>query len=163
MASSPGNARDEVIKAVGSDRVLLSESFSIRFDKGPGDAVELPTRNGPHSFPIAAVYYDYALEVIAISDIRNRRFHFFERSRRADVGWAGASKEHYHVWNDDREVRLDGDDHLLKAGEKEYAIELRLSPKKPPVLHGKRGLSQKGPTEGNASRPRSPLSEARGR
>jgi predicted secreted hydrolase len=94
---------------------------------------------------------DLYIAHFAISDIRDRRFHFFERSRRAGVGWAGASTERYHVWNEGWEVRLDGDDHLLKARDGDYAIQLRLSPKKPPVLQGDRGLSQKGPSEGNAS------------
>ena len=87
----------------------------------------------------------------AISDISEGRFHCFERARRAGVGWAGASTKGYHVWNEDWEARLDGEDHLLKAQQGDCAIELRLSPRKPPVLQGDRGLSQKGPSEGNAS------------
>lgn len=94
---------------------------------------------------------DLYIAHFAISDIRDRRFHFSERSRRAGVGWAGASTKRYHVWNEDWEVRLDGEDHLLKAQEVDCAIQLRLSPRKPPVLQGDRGLSQKGPSEGNAS------------
>ena len=94
---------------------------------------------------------DLYIAHFAISDIRDRRFHFYERSRRAGVGWAGASTERYHVWNEDWEVRLDGEDHLLKAQDGDCAIQLRLSPQKPYVLQGDRGLSQKGPSEGNAS------------
>ena len=94
---------------------------------------------------------DLYIAHFAISDIRDRRFHFYERSRRAGVGWAGASTERYHVWNEDWEVRLDGEDHLLKAQDGDCAIQLWLSPKKPHVLQGDRGLSQKGPSEGNAS------------
>jgi predicted secreted hydrolase len=94
---------------------------------------------------------DLFITHFAISDVRDRRFHFFERTRRAGVGWAGASTERLHVWNEDWEVRLRGDDHVLKAAEQDCAIELVLTPQKPPVLHGDRGLSQKGPTRGNAS------------
>jgi len=94
---------------------------------------------------------DLYIAHFAISDIRDRRFHFFERSRRAGIGWAGASTERYHVWNEGWNVRLEGNDHLLKARDGDYAIQLRLSPRKLPVLQGNQGLSQKGPTEGNAS------------
>lgn len=94
---------------------------------------------------------DLYIAHFAVSDLRDRRFRFFERSRRAGIGWAGASPDRYHVWNGRWEVRLDGDRHLLKAAEDNWAIDLRLSPRKPPVLHGNRGLSQKGPSQGNAS------------
>lgn len=56
-----------------------------------------------------------------------------------------------HVWIDQWQVRLEGDDHLLEAGDGDFALALRLSPRKPPVLQGDAGLSQKGPSEGNAS------------
>ena len=56
----PEDAWTQVAQAIGADRVLVSESFSIRFDARAGQSVTLPTRNGPHAFRVAAVYYDYA-------------------------------------------------------------------------------------------------------
>jgi putative ABC transport system permease protein len=39
--------------------VFVSESFGHRHHVGEGDAIELPTPDGPKSFPIAAVFFDY--------------------------------------------------------------------------------------------------------
>jgi predicted secreted hydrolase len=94
---------------------------------------------------------DLYIAHFAVADIAARRFHFFERSRRAGIGAAGAASARYHVWNDQWAARLDGATHRLVAAAGNCAIELSLTPQKPPVLHGKRGLSQKGPTVGNAS------------
>ena len=49
-------------KAVGHDAVLLSESFSQRFDAAVGDTIELTTPDGPRPFEVAAVYYDYSTD-----------------------------------------------------------------------------------------------------
>ena len=87
----------------------------------------------------------------AISDIRSQTHHMFQRTRRRGVGWAGAATDRYHAWNGDWEVRLEGKDHLLAADQDDCRIELRLTPLKPPVLHGDQGICRKGPTEGNAS------------
>ena len=40
--------------------VLVSESFSIKFHKGVGDIVDLPTGRGIERFPITGVYRDYS-------------------------------------------------------------------------------------------------------
>lgn len=87
----------------------------------------------------------------AISDIEQKRFHSAERLNRAGVGWAGAEGSVYRVWNEDWEARLDGRDHLLAARDDDYQLELRLTPLKAEVIHGQNGISQKGPSEGNAS------------
>jgi putative ABC transport system permease protein len=39
--------------------VFVSESFGHRHHVGEGDTLELPTTEGPKSFPIAAVFFDY--------------------------------------------------------------------------------------------------------
>lgn len=57
---SPGDARQAAHRTIGSDEVLVSESFSLRFGKQPGDMLELPTPDGNRRFRVAAVYYDYA-------------------------------------------------------------------------------------------------------
>jgi predicted secreted hydrolase len=87
----------------------------------------------------------------AISDIEQERFHSFERLNRAGIGWAGAEESTYRVWNEDWEARLDGRDHLLVARDGDCQLELRLAPQKPEVIHGQNGISQKGPSKGNAS------------
>ena len=45
--------------AVRAGDVIVSESFSRRFSIGPGDAVDLPGRNGPARLRVAAVFFDY--------------------------------------------------------------------------------------------------------
>lgn len=87
----------------------------------------------------------------AISDIEQESFHSSERLNRAGVGWAGAETATYRVWNEDWEARLDGRDHVLSARDGDNQLTLRLAPLKPEVIHGQSGISQKGPSEGNAS------------
>ncbi len=41
--------------------------------------------------------------------------------------------------------------HSLKAGDKNFGIELMLTPEKNPVIHGQNGISQKAEGEGYAS------------
>jgi putative ABC transport system permease protein len=57
---SPRNARECARRVIDEGHVLVSESFSLRFNKHPGDVLELPTPDGPRTFQVAAVYYDYA-------------------------------------------------------------------------------------------------------
>jgi predicted secreted hydrolase len=87
----------------------------------------------------------------AVSDIAAEQFTFRERVARSGVGWAGAASDAYHVWNGDWSARLSGDDHILTAADGPVGISLTLRPKKPPVLHGRQGMHQKGETVGNAS------------
>ena len=94
---------------------------------------------------------DLFLAHFAISDIERQSFRSFERINRSGIGWAGVDTKGYRVWNEDWEAKLEGKDHLLTASDRDSAIELRLAPKKPEVIHGINSISQKGPAEGNAS------------
>lgn len=87
----------------------------------------------------------------AISDINAGQFHFFERVNRRGIGRAGAETDTYHVWNGEWKARLEDNLHRLVAEQDDCRIELELTPMKPPILHGNAGLSQKGPSTGNAS------------
>lgn len=60
LFKSPANARELLRQAIGDDAVIVSEPFSMRYGKRDGDVVELPTPQGPRSFRVVAVYYDYA-------------------------------------------------------------------------------------------------------
>jgi predicted secreted hydrolase len=98
---------------------------------------------------------DLYMAHFAISDIDRAGFRSFERINRAGIGWAGADPAAYRVWNEDWEAHIDGknggNDHMLSARADGQAIELRLTPGKPPVIHGVDGISQKGPSQSNAS------------
>lgn len=60
LFKEPSDARDQIREAVGKDEVVVSESFALRFDKHPGDVIDLPTTSGLKPFRVAAVYYDYS-------------------------------------------------------------------------------------------------------
>ena len=94
---------------------------------------------------------DLFLAHFAISDIDQQSFRYFERINRSGIGWAGADTAGYRVWNEEWEAKLDGRDHLLTAADPEFSIELRLAPQKGEIIQGVNSISQKGPSEGNAS------------
>ena len=99
---------------------------------------------------------DLYMAHFAVTDVDRGAHHVAERLNRAGIGWAGASTEALHVWNDGWAVTLDERDrrsHRLAAAsdDGDVAIELRLDPAAPPVLHGVNGFSQKGAEVGNAS------------
>ena len=81
----------------------------------------------------------------AISDIGNQQHDCFQRNNRQGIGQAGAESERYEVWNGDWKVWLSGENHRLRASESDVAIDLTLTPTKPPVLHGERGSEPERP------------------
>lgn len=107
----------------------------------------------------------------ALTDEAGGVFHHFERFSRGALGLAGAETEPFRVWLEDWSLRgpmvvdsipprlrtssppsLDGLFPLqLHASEDGAGISLTLTDRKPKVLQGDRGLSQKGPEAGNAS------------
>ena len=60
LFKSPGDAREQLRRAIGDDAVIISEPFAMRYGKRDGDVLEIPTPQGPRPFRVAAVYYDYA-------------------------------------------------------------------------------------------------------
>ena len=99
---------------------------------------------------------DLYMAHFAVTDVEQRAHHVAERLNRAGIGWAGASTETLHAWNDGWSVALEeggSQAHLLTAAsdEGDLSLDLRLAPSGPPVLHGVNGFSQKGAEIGNAS------------
>ncbi|MBI1760225.1 MAG: carotenoid 1,2-hydratase [Acidobacteria bacterium] len=89
---------------------------------------------------------------LAVTDVAGQRFRFGDKLNRAGIGWAGAETATYRVWNEDWEARQDvNGQHLLRAFEREFGLDLQLAEGKVPVAHGARGVSQKGTQPGNAS------------
>lgn len=88
-----------------------------------------------------------------VTDEDGRRFRFTERVSRPALGMAGADPKRYHVWIDDWQARLAPDNrtHQVKAAVDDMAIDLELTPSKPPVIHGFNGVSQKAAGRGRAS------------
>ena len=99
----------------------------------------------------------------AVADIGPGRFFAFDRFQRGALGLAGATASPWRVWLDDWSLEQEGSESFplrLRAHERleaggdagdEVAVDLLVSPLKDMVLPGDRGLSQKGPTPGNAS------------
>lgn len=99
---------------------------------------------------------DLYMAHFAVTDVEQAAHHVAERLNRAGIGWAGASTETLHVWNDGWSVTLDEGGtpvHRLTAAGDDggLALELRLDAAGPPVLHGVNGFSRKGSEAGNAS------------
>ena len=90
----------------------------------------------------------------ALTDVAADSHIGFERFGRAAAGVAGAENPPLHLWLDDWVVEA-GDEQgfplRLKAESDGVAIDLLLTPSKPVVLNGDRGLSRKSVTQGIAS------------
>ena len=93
----------------------------------------------------------------AVSDIERKKFRSFERYSRGTAGLAGAMGEpQYQVWLEDWSATEQSDGTVrLKATDNQLnptlSMNLKLCQTVPPILHGNRGLSQKGPGLGNAN------------
>lgn len=88
----------------------------------------------------------------ALTDVEGKKHYAFEKLARSSGGLAGAQIKPYKVWLEDwivEEIR--SNEYRLYARQDEFEIDLFLSSKKSPVLHGKQGYSQKGAEPGNAS------------
>jgi predicted secreted hydrolase len=94
---------------------------------------------------------DLFLAHFAVSDRDRRDFHFTERVNRGALEAAGASTTTLKVWNGDWRLEAEGKAHRLRAKDERYAVDLTLTPVKPPVIHGQDGVSQKGEGAGFAS------------
>lgn len=107
-----------------------------------------PQPKNPSSWAVRDLFMAH----FAITDISRGHYRFAERMNRAGAAWAGADPAHYRVWNRDWEARVDSNGaHQLRASDRDMKLSLALREGKPPVIHGYRGLSQKGSATGNAS------------
>lgn len=87
----------------------------------------------------------------AVTDEQNNRFFFDEKMNRPALSLASTDEKSYHVINGGWSAKMEGAAHHLKAGSPGYAIDLKLTAKKPPILHGVNGVSQKANCKGCAS------------
>jgi len=91
----------------------------------------------------------------ALTDAAAGKFYVAERYSRGALGLAGATAQPFRVWLDDWSIaaaRPDGEAvWRVQASDQDIALNLTLEPRKPPVLNGADGLSQKAAAAGNAS------------
>ncbi len=97
------------------------------------------------------LFTDLYMAHFALSDKQEKKFLFRERANRGVGGKAGAAAHRYLVWNEDWKVQGNCDSHVIEVKDRDVALRLSLTPLKPPVLHGDRGLSQKDEGKGRAS------------
>jgi predicted secreted hydrolase len=88
-----------------------------------------------------------------VTDEDRKTFRFTENTSRSALGMAGSETGRYHVWVHDWSAMLaqNGRTHHLRATGGDFAIDLDVTPQKPPVIHGAGGVSQKAAGRGHAS------------
>ncbi len=98
------------------------------------------------------VVNDLKFAHLAVTDATNRRFRFLQKASRGAFGEAGCSTGERIAWIDDWSLELlpSGDFHL-RASAQAAAIDLVLTPRKKPAIHGQEGVSLKAAGEGRAS------------
>lgn len=95
---------------------------------------------------------DIKLAHFAVSDLDAESFTHGQKVSRGSFGDAGFNDEGRLAWIDDWEVRLTkGGRFQLRASYDGARIDLMLTLRKEPILHGKDGVSQKSAGEGRAS------------
>ncbi|HEX7192668.1 MAG TPA: FtsX-like permease family protein [Thermoanaerobaculia bacterium] len=57
---TPRNGKPALFEMIRIHGVFVSESFSIKFGKGVGDSLTLPTAHGPRTYKICGIYRDYS-------------------------------------------------------------------------------------------------------
>ncbi len=107
-------------------------------------------RDHPSRWAVRQLYFAH----LAVTDVEGRTFRFSEKLSRAALGKAGADPGRMKVWIDRWTVEPVTEDHhrlRLTAREAGFGVALTLTLNKPPVIHGREGVSRKGADPGQAS------------
>jgi predicted secreted hydrolase len=102
---------------------------------------------------------DVWLAHFAVSDIEGGKFHHAERMNRSGAGQAGVDGSSARVWNGNWQVQWSLDEakparfaqKQLTAIATGFRVDLQFRSDKPPVVHGRNGVSQKSAGAGRAS------------
>ncbi len=86
---------------------------------------------------------DIYLAHLALSDLDGGHFYRTQRTNRAGPGLAGASEQLAKVWNGNWQVQWTNGEQQLQAITDNFALRFAMRSRKPPVIHGKNGVSQK--------------------
>jgi len=123
-------------------RDAAGAAFGVQFTAFRQATTPAPLDDGP--WAPTQLY----LAHFAVSDVSARRHRAAERLTRGHPALAGAQADPFAVWVDGWTLHApDGDfaNLQLDAATANMAVQLQLTPLKPPVTHGDRGLSPKGP------------------
>ncbi len=107
-------------------------------------------RNNPSHWAMRQVYVAH----LALTDELADQFRVAEKMSRAGIQKAGAQAGVLDVWIDQWRVKAVGLEHRqfhLQAKAEEFSIDLIVESRKPPVMHGAKGVSQKGQQPGQTS------------
>ena len=91
---------------------------------------------------------------VALTDVATNSHWHEQRLARGALGLAGQSDQPFRVWLEDWQIigSAEGDfPWLIDFQTEQFDLKLKLSPQKPVVLQGNKGLSQKSSEVGNAS------------
>ena len=94
---------------------------------------------------------DVYLAHFTLTDVSRNKFWYAERLSRKGPGLADASEQGMDVRLLNWSAKMQGNVISLSARHQGMELALRLTARKPIVFHGDKGLSQKGPAEGQAS------------
>jgi predicted secreted hydrolase len=100
-----------------------------------------------HPWAIRDVY----LAHFTLTDVAAGQFWYADRASRKGPGLSGAAEDGLDVWLLNWMAKMEGNKINLEARHQNMELSLVLTPRKPLVLHGENGLSQKGPMRGQAS------------
>ena len=124
--------------------------FEVTFFR---QAIKLPGNAAASEDPVWLPDQIY-LAHLALSDIDRGGFYHTERLNRAGPGIAGSDIGSRKYWNGNWQAywkSLETGEQQLQAVCDQFNLALHLNPKKGPVIHGQNGVSQKGPSPGDAS------------
>lgn len=94
---------------------------------------------------------DLYLAHAALTDVAGNHFYSTERLNRAGPGIAGISFDQRRVWNGNWSAAWQGESQHLTAIAPDFQLALSLTPRKPFVIQGENGVSQKAEGRGKAS------------
>jgi predicted secreted hydrolase len=94
---------------------------------------------------------DLYMAHLALSDLSGRRFYHDEHLNRAGPGIAGIDDRTGVIWNGNWQVQLGASRQALRALTNQFEIQLDLATAKPPVIHGRDGISRKAAGTGRGS------------
>ena len=94
---------------------------------------------------------DLYMAHLALSDVSGHKFCHQERMNRAGPGIAGIDENAGTIWNGNWQARLSENGQTLRGFDSDFGVELELAPAKPPVIHGRDGISRKAAGTGHAS------------
>ncbi len=107
-------------------------------------------REHPSRWALRHLYFAH----LALTDVEGGAFSFSEKLSRAAFGKAGADPGRMKVWIDRWNLEPVTGEHRqlrLTAHDAGFGVDLTLTLDKPPVIHGREGISRKGAGPGQAS------------